>query len=94
MPEIALRLRIHGKVQGVCYRNWTVQTANALRLHGWVRNRLDGTVEVLAVGEEAQVRELVAQCHEGPPAARVERVDEEPAQGIVPRDGFIRKPTV
>lgn len=94
MAEIALRLRIHGRVQGVSYRDWTIKTATALGLHGWVRNRLDETVEALVIGEEAQVRRLVEKCHEGPTMARVERIDEEPAQGIAPRDGFIRKPTV
>lgn len=94
MAEIAVRLRIHGKVQGVWYRDWTVQAANALGLHGWVRNRADGTVEALVVGEETPVRQLIAQCHQGSPNSKVERIDEEPAQGIVPRDGFVRKPTV
>ena len=94
MAEIALRLRIHGRVQGVSYRDWTVKTAKALGLHGWVRNRLDNTVEALAIGEEMQVRAFVEKCHEGPYLANVERIDEEPAQGIVPRDGFVRKPTV
>lgn len=94
MADTALRLRIHGRVQGVSYRDWTVKTATALGLHGWVRNRLDKTVEVLAIGEEAQVRALVEQCHKGPQRAQVERIDEEPAQGIAPRDGFVRKPTV
>lgn len=94
MAEIAVRLRIHGKVQGVWYRDWTVQAANALGLHGWVRNRADGTVEALVVGEETTIRQLIAQCHEGSPASKVSHIDEEPAQGIVPRDGFVRKPTV
>jgi acylphosphatase len=94
MPEIAVKLRIHGKVQGVWYRDWTVQAANALGVHGWVRNRTNGTVEALVVGEEAAVRSLIAQCHQGSPASHVERIDETPAQGIVSRDGFVRKPTV
>jgi acylphosphatase len=94
MQEIALKLRIHGIVQGVSYRDWTVRAASALNLHGWVRNRIDGSVEVLVVGEEQSVRSLVAQCHNGPAASKVERIDEEPAQGIVSRDGFVRKPTV
>lgn len=94
MQEIALKLRIHGKVQGVSYRDWMVRAASALNLHGWVRNRADGTVEALVVGEEKCVRDLIAQCHKGPSAAKVERIDEEAAQGINPRDGFVRKPTV
>src|SRR5688572_5817402 len=87
MSEIALRLRIHGRVQGVSYRDWTVKTATALGLHGWVRNRLDGTVEALAIGEETQVRALMEECRKGPQLAQVERIDEVQAQGIAPRNG-------
>lgn len=91
--HVARRLRITGRVQGVWYRGWTVNTARALGLDGWVRNRLDGSVEALAVGPEAAVEELIRRCHEGPPSARVERVEVELAQGIV-AEGFVQKPTV
>ena len=91
--HIARRLRITGRVQGVWFRGWTVDTARALGLDGWVRNRLDGSVEALAVGPEEAVEELIRRCHQGPPAAQVERVDIEPAQGIV-GEGFVQKPTV
>lgn len=94
MTECALKLRIHGKVQGVYYRDWTVQAATALGVDGWVRNREDGTVEALVVGDEASLRELIERCHQGPERAEVERIDEEPAQGIIPRGEFVRKPTV
>ena len=94
MTDIALKLRIHGKVQGVYYRDWTVQTATALGVDGWVRNREDGTVEALVVGDEVAIRALIERCHQGPERAVVERIDEEPAQGITPRGQFGRKPTV
>ena len=72
---VTRRLRIHGRVQGVFYRGWSVATARALGLTGWVRNRRDGTVEMLVHGGEAQVEAMIARCREGPPAARVERVE-------------------
>jgi acylphosphatase len=50
MPEKTLRLRITGRVQGVGYRLWATRTAARLGLRGWVRNRSDGSVEVLATG--------------------------------------------
>lgn len=46
----ARRLTVRGRVQGVGFRAWTVREAKALGLDGWVRNRRDGTVEVLACG--------------------------------------------
>lgn len=91
--RIARRLRIHGRVQGVFYRGWTVETADALGLDGWVRNRIDGTVEALVAGPAAAVEELIAACHQGPPAARVDLVETEEARGIVAA-GFTQKPTV
>lgn len=94
MPEIALKLRIYGRVQRVSYRDWTVQTARALGVDGWVRNRADGTVEALVIGEETQVRILITKCHEGPSHAKVERVEEEPTHDAITRGEFVRKPTV
>lgn len=89
----AVRLRITGKVQGVWYRGWAVREASALGLDGWVRNRLDGSVEALAVGDPAAVDRFIRLCRKGPPAARVEDVEINPAQGITPT-GFTQKPTV
>jgi acylphosphatase len=71
MAVIARHLAITGKVQGVFYRDWTVDTARGLGLRGWVRNRMDGSVEALVQGEVAAVERFIALAHEGPPAARV-----------------------
>lgn len=86
------RLRLYGRVQGVCFREWSVSTARALGLRGWVRNREDGSVEILVAGEAAVVAGFVAACREGPTAARVERCEDEeaPAQ---PLPVFTRRPT-
>ena len=90
---IAIRARIEGRVQGVWYRGWTVDQATARGLAGWVRNRRDGSVEALFAGPEPAVRDMLAACRKGPPAARVTSVTEEPAsQPGAP--GFVQRPTV
>ena len=88
----AVRVRIRGHVQGVWYRGWTVETARALGLRGWVRNRSDGSVEALFVGPAGARREMVDRCRAGPPAARVDRVDEEVGEDDG-GDGFRQLPT-
>jgi acylphosphatase len=74
------RLTITGRVQGVGYRDWAMATGQRLGLTGWVRNRRDGTVEILAAGESAAIERLIAACREGPPGAAVRSVQAEPAQ--------------
>ena len=84
--------RVHavvlGRVQGVFFRASVVERARELGLRGWVRNRADGAVELVAEGDEAKVANLVAWCHEGPPAARVERVDVRPDSSTEVLQGF------
>ncbi len=67
----AVRLHISGHVQGVGYRAWAVRTASRLGLRGWVRNRADGGVEALVIGDEASVAAMVEACRQGPRAATV-----------------------
>ena len=92
MSETTKKLRIYGEVQGVFYRAWSAEQARALGVRGWVRNRRDGTVEMLVHGEEGGVERLIERCREGPPAARVERIDVEEAQDDAP-PGFETRPT-
>jgi acylphosphatase len=83
MDNLRVRLIIGGRVQGVWFRDSTRRQANLLNVYGWVKNRPDGAVEVLAEGPEKAVKKLVAWCYAGPSAARVERVEEneEPWRG-------------
>ena len=69
-----VNLRITGKVQGVWYRAWTREAAENLGLNGWVRNRMDGSVEALVQGEEDSISQLIEKCWEGPTAARVKNI--------------------
>lgn len=92
MAETVRKLRIHGRVQGVFYRAWSAEEARALGLRGWVRNRRDGSVEMLLAGDEAAVEAMIARCREGPPAARVERIDVEDSREQAPA-GFETRPT-
>ena len=75
----AVHLLISGRVQGVWYRGWAVDTARALNLRGWVRNRRDGCVEAVITGPAEAVDRMISACREGPPAARVSDVEVTPA---------------
>ena len=70
-----LHLMVRGRVQGVYFRASAQREAKRLGLNGWVRNRKDGTVEILAEGEEVSIRELYGWAQKGPSAARVDRVE-------------------
>ena len=89
---VTRRLRIHGRVQGVFYRGWSVAAARDLGLSGWVRNRRDGSVEMLVQGNAEQVEAMIARCREGPPAARVARVEAAEDAEQAPA-GFEERPT-
>jgi acylphosphatase len=73
------QVTIRGRVQGVGYRAWVEHRARAHGLEGWVRNRLDGSVEALFAGPADVVADMIALCRRGPSSARVEVVTEEPA---------------
>jgi acylphosphatase len=87
-----VRLHIFGRVQGVGYRAWAMQRAAELGLRGWVRNRGDGSVDMLVTGAEDTVNAIVEAARRGPSAARVERIclaDAEDDSG----SGFVALPT-
>jgi len=86
-------VRVAGRVQGVGYRDWLRQAAEAHGLSGWVRNRADGTVEALLCGEEAAVRDVLSLCRRGPALARVDELRESFAEPPA-EPGFHRLPTL
>jgi acylphosphatase len=66
---------VRGRVQGVGFRDATAREARRLGLAGWVRNQMDGAVEITAEGDEAALRELEAYLRHGPGMAKVIGLD-------------------
>jgi acylphosphatase len=87
------RLLVTGRVQGVGYRDWVVERAERLGLTGWVRNRVDGSVEAVIVGDDQAVGRMIDACRRGPRLARVDAVDVEPLDLDILPEGFARRPT-
>jgi acylphosphatase len=87
-----LHATIEGRVQGVGFRYFVLDTAQALGVTGWVRNRWDDTVEVMAEGERPALEKLLAALRRGPRAAFVSNVDVEwgPATGEFKRFGILQ----
>ena len=77
-------ITVSGKVQGVWYRKSTKDTAARLGVYGFVENLDNGNVYIEAEGTEAQLKELVAWCHQGPEFALVSHVKykEDTVQGF------------
>jgi acylphosphatase len=73
--QTRLEALVHGYVQGVGFRWRTREVARRLRLRGYVRNRADRTVEVVAEGPQRALRDLLAFLEVGPSASSVQRVD-------------------
>ncbi len=74
---VRLHAYVYGFVQGVSFRYYTLRQAASLNVVGWVRNRYDGSVEVVAEGERTAVNKLLSYLHRGPPSAQVENVEAE-----------------
>ena len=98
MTQEIVHVRIHGRVQGVFYRQWTMTEARARGLSGWVRNRVDGPVEAVFKGETDIIAGMFNACKRGSPRAFVTKVEyqlvaDAPMEEIV--DGiFEQKRTV
>ncbi|KAL7273840.1 hypothetical protein RUND412_003276 [Rhizina undulata] len=80
---------VHGKVQGVWYRRFTVDTATHLGLTGWVRNAASGEVEGEAQGEEKKLATFVKELGKGPPLADVTKVDTREKELVHGEEGFV-----
>jgi acylphosphatase len=83
---ICVRCRVEGRVQGVFFRDSTRREARQLGIQGYARNLPDGSVEVLACGNEPAVAQLREWLWVGPPSARVTAVECEPATVQPPPD--------
>lgn len=75
MTTETIHVIIRGYVQGVCYRAWTKTQADSLRLEGWVRNRTDGSVEAVFSGSAENIKLMIQRCADGPPNAKVDKVE-------------------
>ncbi len=75
MANKRVQVIVRGRVQGVYFRAATQREARRLGLTGWVKNRADGGVELVAEGEEDSIKELTSWANHGPSAARVDSVD-------------------
>ena len=93
--ESVVRIWITGVVQGVGFRWAMTHEARRLGVSGWVRNRREGAVEALIAGPEHAVEKMVEWARQGPPAARVMRVERMPVEAFekIPTD-FSEAPTV
>lgn len=82
--RVRRRVTVHGRVQGVFFRESARRAAASRGVAGWISNRPDGSVDAVFEGEPDAVRALVGFCSEGPRGARVERVDEreEAVEGL------------
>ncbi|MBU1177552.1 MAG: acylphosphatase [Patescibacteria group bacterium] len=75
-------LKIYGRVQMVMYRDSARRQAKKLDLVGWVMNKSDGTVELIAEGEEENLKQLIDWCYNGSMLAKVDKINivwQEPA---------------
>lgn len=78
MENISYLVRISGKVQGVCFRDWTQSQATQRHISGWVRNKRDGSVEAMISGSPIHIQEMLNAFKSGPQAAQVASVDAKP----------------
>jgi acylphosphatase len=88
MNDVRAGAVIRGHVQGVGYRAFALRRAEALGLAGWVRNRSDGSVEVLVEGPGPDIETFFAHLRHGPPCARVEDVIRGPIGTAAGLAGF------
>lgn len=75
--KIQIRVKIRGRVQGVCFRAETKKEADRLGLKGWVRNQCDGSVEAVFEGAPASIAKMADWCRQGPSLSRVDQVQTE-----------------
>ncbi len=89
-----LKAVVSGRVQGVGFRYFVQRAASEAGLTGWVRNRRDGRVELVAEGEDRSMAELTAALRRGPPSSFVSDVEMEWTPATSEFDSFDIHPTV
>jgi acylphosphatase len=87
-PRRAVRFLLAGRVQGVGFRYFARQAARELGVSGRVRNLPGGEVEVEAAGDPAALARFRERLRQGPPGARVTRLDEQEIRPVPVWDGF------
>ena len=88
-------VRVHGRVQGIGYREACVGRARETGVTGWGRNRMDGSVEVLLQGSPQQLADMRSWLRDGMTWALVDEIEVTPLQPPIPRfDRFERLPTL
>ena len=87
MPQQCIHAFISGKVQGVWFRAFTREQAQALGVTGWAKNLADGRVEVMLCGEQSKLQTLIKLLGRGPPLARVSGIEQQLQDGQ-PLSGF------
>ena len=80
MAEKTVKVIVRGRVQGVGFRDWIERQARQAGLAGYVRNRREGTVELVISGSEAQVAAMLEQCRKGPRLAAVKDLEVLPEE--------------
>ncbi|NCQ35961.1 acylphosphatase [bacterium] len=86
--EQRMELRIFGRVQGVAFRWYAQSAARGLGLTGWVRNRADGSVQLMAEGSSSALDDLRRWAERGPGQARVDRIEENRSEAAGTCTGF------
>ena len=81
--RIVRRVIMHGRVQGVGFRDWARHVAHSRGIEGWVRNRSDGSVEAVLAGSRHAIDAMIVVCRKGPPSAAVDAIAE--------RDGTVEE---
>lgn len=79
---------VKGRVQGVCFRDYTQRQARLLELTGWVRNKADGTVESVFRGNAASVDKMLQWLWQGSPMSKVEAVESRVVDEKINFEGF------
>jgi acylphosphatase len=93
MNQLARKLQVRGRVQGVGFRENMCRIARQVGVAGWVRNRADGTVEAFVQGEAAAVEDVLQWARLGPPSGRVDELTSEEAEPDPSLKTFERRET-